>query len=67
MTQSKKPKKNTTVDNQVKFAFRVPPELYEWLQLEAQSQYRSMNSLMIEALQQFKDRQEATGAQRQGD
>lgn len=54
MQSSKKPRKNTTVENQTKFVFRLPSDLYEWIQREAQGKYRSMNSVMIEALQEYK-------------
>jgi predicted HicB family RNase H-like nuclease len=54
MSTSKKPKKTTTVENQTKFAFRLPSDLYEFLEQEAKANGRSMNSQLIQILQDYR-------------
>ena len=49
---SKKTKKTTTIENQVKFAFRLPAELYALLEQEATQNGRSINSQLIQILKE---------------
>lgn len=50
MPEPRKPRKITTVENQVKFSFRVPAEVYEKLEQEAIKNGRSINYQLIQIL-----------------
>lgn len=39
-----------------RYPLRLPDNLYEWFQEEAQRQYRSANSLMVAALREYQER-----------
>ena len=40
-----------------RYPLRLPEDLYEWLQEEAKRQYRSVNSLMVSVLLEYRERQ----------
>ena len=52
MAEKRTPKKVTTVENQVKFSFRVPADMYEKLEKEAIKNGRSINSQLIQILRE---------------
>ena len=61
MIEKRKPRKITTVENQVKFSFRVPAEVYEKLEQEAVQDGRSINYQLIQILRDRYQEQRATG------
>jgi predicted HicB family RNase H-like nuclease len=50
MENKRTPRKITTVENAVKFSFRVPADMYALLEKEAIANKRSINSQLIQIL-----------------
>jgi predicted HicB family RNase H-like nuclease len=46
-------------DNQTRITLRVPEDVYEWLRLESYKTRKSINTLIVEALQNEQERQTA--------
>lgn len=52
MENKRTPRKITTVENAVKFSFRVPEDIYKSLENEAIANGRSINSQLIQILRE---------------
>lgn len=62
MTEKRPSKKTTTVENQVKFSFRVPGDLYEKLEKDAIRNGRSINYQLIWVLKEHYDGDSSSAA-----
>lgn len=52
MENKRAPRKITTVENAIKFSFRVPEDVYKLLEQEAIDNGRSINSQLIQILKE---------------